>query len=294
MAQRRGLTVKRIRLMIFGGASEIEEVDMAHSTEFAVAVVGPAMSAALGWLLLAGAAIFSESPAAYGVLRFVGLANLALAGFNLLPGLPLDGGRVLRAVLWRRTGDRDRATRMALSAGRVAGLVLVGVGVYLISVGSGAVGIWVILVGWFLTRMALSSARGHRFDVATRGRRVGELMRPITESVPGSMTVADAIDMYQIGPRLRTLVVSIDDRIVGILGQLEVDRIATAQRKYTTVAAAMTRIGPADVVDVDTTLSEALRREAGATRHIVVTSGDRVVGLIGHAEIAELLRAEEE
>jgi Zn-dependent protease len=293
VAQRRGVVVKQIRLMVFGGASELEDGEMTPQTELAIAIVGPISSAALGGIFLAASSLLSGTAALGGALRFVGIANLVLAVFNLMPGLPLDGGRVLRAILWRRTGDRDRATATALKVGRFAGVTLVGVGAYLVLSISSALGIWVLLVGWFLMRMATASARTHRLEAATRGRTVGQLMRPITESVPGSMSIADAIDMYQIGPRLRTLVVSVDDRIVGILGQLEVDRIDAQARSATAVASAMTRIGPTDVVDVKTTLIEALRREAGAARHIVATSEGRVVGLIGHAEIAELLEFED-
>lgn len=293
IAQRRGVVVKQIRLMIFGGAADLEDGDMTPQTELAVAIIGPVTSAVLGGVLLALGSVVSEISAVGGALRFVGLANLVLAAFNLMPGLPLDGGRVLRSVLWRRTGDRAAATRTALRVGRVVGLALVGTGGFLVLQTGTALGIWVILVGWFLMRMAAASTRSHRLEEATRGRSVGQLMRPITESVPGAMTIADAIDMYQMGPRLRTLVVSVDGRIVGILGQLEVDRVESMLRGVTTVSSAMTHIGPADVVDVNTTLIEALQREAGAARHIVVTSDGRVVGLIGHAEIAGLLELED-
>lgn len=291
VALRRGLTVKRIRLMIFGGASELGEESMTPQTEFAVAVVGPVTSALLGGAILALSSLFPGANAIGGALRFIGLANLALAVFNLLPGLPLDGGRILRSILWRRTGDQDRATRGALQSGRFAGLVLIGFGAYLLlRPGTGPIGIWVIVVGWFLTRMAASSARGYRLRVATRDRTVGDLMRPVHEAVPSATTVAVALDLYQVGPRLRTLVVESGGRIVGVLGQAEVDNVHPESRATTEVGSAMTRIGPADVVDVGTPLIDALQREAGATRHMVATKDGVVVGLIGHTEIAELLR----
>lgn len=288
VAQRRGHTVKRIRLMVFGGASELEDDSMSAATEAAVAIVGPVTSAILGGGLIAfGLAV---DGALGGAARFVGLANLALAVFNLLPGLPLDGGRVLRAMLWRITGDRDRATHLALQSGRYVGLVLVGVGVFLaIRSMTSIVGIWVVFVGWFLTRMAATAGRGHRLDIATRGKTVGDAMRRVHESVAGSLTVAEALDLHQIGPTLRALVVEAGGRAVGILGQFEVDQIAPELRGTTPVGAAMTRIGPADVADIDTKLMTALQRDAGATRHIVVTEGGRVVGLISGAEVADLL-----
>jgi len=289
MAQRRGLEVKRIRLMIFGGASELREDAMAPETELAVAVVGPVTSGVLGAAFLAVSAL-AGSGVIGATLRFVGLANVALAAFNLLPGLPLDGGRVLRSILWKRTGNRDRATRMALQSGRFSGLVLIGGGLFLLlRVEPGAVGIWVAFVGWFLTQMAAGSWRAHRVELATRGRTVGDAMRPVYEAVPASLSLARALDLYQVGPRLRTLVVEAEGRIVGILGQPEVDVIAPGERATIEVRAAMTRIGPADVVDAATPLMDALQRDAGSTRLMVATHHNRVVGMFGAAELAELV-----
>jgi len=292
VALRRGLEVKRIRLMIFGGASELSKESDSPATEAAVAIVGPITSAVIGGGLLALAVPLDG--VMEGVLRFVGLANLALAVFNILPGMPLDGGRVLRAILWHRTGDRDRATRLALQSGRFFGLGLMGVGAYLaLRTGTGAIGIWVAFVGWFMTRMAAGSARGHRLEVATRDKTVGEVMRPVTEAVAGTRTVAEAVDLHQIGPRLRTLVVEVEGRIVGLLGQREVENIPAEQRVATEVGVAMARIGPADVVDISTLLADALQKEAGVTRHIVVTEHDRVVGIIGGPEVADLFSSSE-
>ncbi|NND04300.1 MAG: site-2 protease family protein [Acidimicrobiia bacterium] len=292
VAQQRGLEVRRIRLMIFGGASELQEEAASPATEAAVAIVGPLTSALIGAGLVALAGQLGG--VAEGVLRFVGLANLALAVFNILPGMPLDGGRVLRALLWQLTGDRDKATRLALQSGRLFGLGLIGVGAYLaLRSNTGAIGIWVAFVGWFMTRMAASSARSHRLELATRNKTVGDVMRSVTEAVAGSGTVAEAVDLHQIGPRLRTLVVEVGGRVVGLLGHSEVEAIPEEQRVATQVGAAMTRIGPADVLDIETGLSEALQSEAGATRHIVVTEQGRVVGIIGGPEIALLFDRDE-
>jgi Zn-dependent protease len=290
VAQRRGVPVKRIRLMIFGGAAEVDEEAMSPTTELAVAIVGPMTSAVIGVVLVAAGIVVGGDPAIGGSLRFVGLANLALAVFNLLPGLPLDGGRVLRALLWKRSRDRDRATRTALQSGRYAGQVLIGVGIFLLLRGDLApMGIWVAFVGWFLTRMAAGSARRHRFEVASRGRTLGDAIRPVHESVRADMTVAAAVEFYQIGPTMRTQVVAAAGRIVGILGQREIDAVAPELRETTEVGVAMTRIGPADVIDVTTPLMEALQRESGASRLIVATEENRVVGLFGVEELGDLL-----
>jgi len=290
VAQRYGVPVNRIRLMIFGGAAEIDEDAMSPTTELAVAIVGPLTSGVIGVVFVAFGVVVGGDPAIGGSLRFVGLANLALAVFNLLPGLPLDGGRVLRALIWRRTQDRDRATRIALLSGKYSGQVLIGVGIYLLLRGDLApMGIWVAFVGWFLTRMAAGSARRHRLEMAARGQTLGDAMRPIHESVRAASTVANAIDFYQIGPTMRTQVVEAAGRIVGILGQREIDAVAPELRETTEVAVAMTRIGPSDVVDVSTPLMDALQRESGATRLIVATDENQVVGIFGAEELGSLL-----
>jgi hypothetical protein len=139
--------------------------------------------------------------------------------------------------------------------------------------------------------MAAASARGHRLEVATRDRSVGDLMRPIFEAVPAGTTVATAIDLYQVGPRMRTQAVEDGGRVVGILGQVEIDAVEPGQRDSTRVGAAMTRIGPGDVLESTTPLLKALQRPAGSTRHIIVTIDNRVVGLIGAPEVGELLRS---
>lgn len=290
VAQRNGVPVSRIRLMIFGGAAEVEEDAMSPTTELAVAIVGPLTSAVIGVALVGVGVVVGGDPAIGGSLRFVGLANLALAVFNLLPGLPLDGGRVLRALLWKRSQDRDRATRTALQSGRYAGQVLIGVGIFLLLRGDLApMGIWVAFVGWFLTRMAAGSASRHRLEVVSRGRTLGDAMRPVHESVRASMTVAAAVEFYQIGQKMRTQVVEADGRIVGILGQREIDAVAPELRETTEVGVAMTPIGPADVVDAATPIMEALQRESGASRLIIATADNRVVGLFGAEELGELL-----
>ena len=114
-------------------------------------------------------------------------------------------------------------------------------------------------------------------------------MRPIREAVPAERNVAEALELYQIGPRLQTLAVEEAGRVTGLLGRAEVEAVAVEARATTPVGAAMTRIGPSDVMEAETPLLEALVREAGPTRHIVVVEGGRVVGLIGHTEVSHLL-----
>jgi Zn-dependent protease len=158
VARRFGIHVRGITLFMFGGVAEIEGEVPSPSQEFAVALVGPATSILLGgvFALLAVGATELGWPATEGVLGTLALVNLGVALFNLVPGLPLDGGRILRAALWRLTGDHLRATRIASAGGRLLAIALGGLGVLLTITGD-PFGLWYIPMAvflWFLVRSA--------------------------------------------------------------------------------------------------------------------------------------------
>ena len=171
VAGRFGIRVPRITLFLFGGMAEIESEAETPGAEFAIAIAGPLMSlgiafvcmfivnGALGETLLAGLIADPEqgmervSPLVT-VCLWLGSVNLMLAIFNMVPGFPLDGGRVARAVMWRVTGDRMRATRYAATAGRWFGWIIMGIGLWELLAFKALGGLWLILIGWFLSHLA--------------------------------------------------------------------------------------------------------------------------------------------
>lgn len=185
VALRNGLPIRSITLFIFGGVARMEREPQSPGVELRMALAGPAASVAIGavfamlrFLVLRGSV---ESAAAL-VTEYATYANLVLAGFNLVPGYPLDGGRILRAILWKATGNLVRSTTIAGMAGRVFGLLLVFAGVVL-AVASEAVGfLWLALIGTFLERLAFLSVRRVRI---MEGRRQAEAS---LASGPASMT----------------------------------------------------------------------------------------------------------
>jgi Zn-dependent protease len=185
VALRNGLSIKKITLFIFGGVAHMESEPRSPGVEFRMAIAGPLAS-----LVIAGicAAVRSAVVRTAGdttvavVLEYAFMANLALACFNMVPGFPLDGGRVLRALLWRLTGDFSRSTVIAAGVGRAFGLVLVFAGVAL-AVGTGmAVFLWPALVGTFLERLAFLS--GRRARAAGRPRAPSEQVRFLATPLP--------------------------------------------------------------------------------------------------------------
>ncbi len=283
IAARRQLRVRRIRLLVFGGYSVIEGRDRSPGDEFWVALSGPVGSMALGGVLWAIAAVIGNGPTADSVL-LLAVLNLLLAAFNLLPGIPLDGGKALRAILWNFGADRRRATRTATVTGRVLGLGVATIGLVLIVARGEIAGAIGILLGWFLYRGA--SAAGEREELAAlaAGSTARDVMHPTPEAVPGTLRVADVTALFQTGPRLRTLPVEVGGRITGVIGQAEVDDLAPGRRELGRASSVMTPIGPNDVVDAETPFEDLLLRSATEPRWVVVDSGT-VVGIIEAADL---------
>ena len=289
VALRRGLRVRRIRLFIFGGVSEIEDEAETPDDELAITLAGPAASLGLGVLFVAvGWPLASAVALPARIALIVGIANLSIAVFNLLPGLPLDGGRMLRAWLWRRSGDRTRGTRIAVRTGRGMGLLLGLVGIALVAILGDFSAIWFIAVGWFLYEAASTSAVQEQFMARIEGLSVAEVMRPTDTAVDGEMSVGAALEMHGWGDKLRSLPVALEGRVVGVFGTREVRRVDEAERAGTQVRDAMTPIGPGDVVTTDLPLREALALREGSAGVLVVVSDGEVVGLLTGEEMSAI------
>lgn len=290
VALQRGLTVRRIRLFIFGGVSEIEEEAETPSDELAVTLAGPAASFILGVVFLLAAWPLSagwELPAR--IAAILGLANLSIAVFNLLPGLPLDGGRMLRALVWRRSGDRARATKLAVTTGRGLGVLLMGVGVALVFVTGEVAALWLAAVGWFLFEAAATSAVQEAFATRIAGLTVADVMRRTEIAIDGDCAVSEALEMHGWGEKLRPMPVAIEGRVIGVFGTREVRTVPLDERAGTRVSDVMVTIGPDDVVAGDVPLRRALIRDVGGAGVLVVVDRGAVVGLITGQEMSEIL-----
>jgi Zn-dependent protease len=196
-ARRRGVGVRSITLWLFGGVAQLEGEARDPGSDFAIAVVGPAMSIVLAGVF-ATAQLLVEQAGAHGlvvgVLSWLWEINLLLAGFNLIPAAPLDGGRILRAGLWRATGSRVRASVMAARAGLGFGVVLIGLGLFEFVKGS-PFGLWPALLGWFLFTAARAEGDAARLGggIEIEGVPVAAVMVPHPPVVPSAMTVAELL-----------------------------------------------------------------------------------------------------
>lgn len=198
VARHFGVPIKSITLFIFGGIAELEAEPKSARIEFWVALAGPVMSLCLAlgfWILAAVTGVFSSATPLAEVLSYLALINLVLALFNLVPAFPLDGGRVLRAYLWHRSGDMLAATRAASRSGEIFGYALIALGILALLQGGLMVGIWQLMIGWFVLLAARSSYTFQLARVAFEGKSVEKLMtrKPITASP--DMTLSEFVNL---------------------------------------------------------------------------------------------------
>ncbi len=267
-ARRQGIDVRAITLFGFGGYTEMGAEPAGPRGEFLVAAAGPVASAALGGLFLAFRAATGSQGDAGEVLGLLGAINVAVALFNLLPGFPLDGGRVLRSAVWRVSGDADRATRVAADAGRILGVGAVGAGVAIALDGALVIAAAWVVVGWFLYRIAAAARR----TVGRLSTPVGLVMAPAAASVTAS-EAAPAGGSEQIP-------VVDGGRVIGLVGPARPGRPS---------AEVMTSLRPADVIGADTPIGMVLRRLRWRRRTIVVVADGVMVGTLSPERAAAWL-----
>lgn len=290
VARRNGIEVEGVTLWMLGGVSQLKDEARTAGAEFRIAAAGPATSLLLG-VLFVGAGIGLRElgvPNLYPVmLVWLGLINGFLAVFNLLPGAPLDGGRILGAAIWRIRGDRTKAKITAARVGRVVGIGLIALGaVELIGLRSGG-GLWTVLIGWFLMNAARSEEAHYVGQQALGGLTVAQVMAPAPASTHTWSTVADLVE----GP-LRTTsqsavpVLGFDGSLAGVVTMDLVRRVPAESWRTLDVAHVMIPASRVATVAPDEPLLEALERVGPlAGGLLVVVDRGRVVGLVGRQEV---------
>jgi Zn-dependent protease/CBS domain-containing protein len=292
-----GIRVPAITLFLFGGVSHMEHEATRPATEFRVAAVGPLTSLALAGLFWsAGRALPAGVPTlAAAVVSYLAWVNAALAVFNLLPGYPLDGGRILRAVAWWRTGSLRRATRVAADAGKglAVGLMLLGA----VQIFSGALlgGLWLVFIGMFLRRMAEASYQSLVITQTLEDVRTGQVAIADLVSVPPELSIRQLVDDYLLAHGYRAYPVVEAGRPLGLISIDDLKDVPPEKREETTVRERMHPLDDALRVSSDLPLAEALVRLAATPGgRLLVMRGDELVGMLtksGLARAIEIRRA---
>jgi Zn-dependent protease len=230
MGRRHGLKVDSITLWLFGGLAQLEGELPNARVEAKVAGIGPAISLFVGVVGVGSAFLLGTGTLTGALLGWLGLVNVVLAVFNLLPGAPLDGGRLLHAFIWARTGDRHRATRSASTAGRYIGFGLLGIGAIEFLAGSVVGGLWTSTIGWVLITAAGAEARQSETESGLNGLTVGQLYEPITP-VPDWLVV-DEFVLRHVLPNRQTyfLLVGFDGRPSGYVSIKDLSKVGPDER----------------------------------------------------------------
>ena len=291
VARRYGVRTRSITLFMFGGVAQIAAEPPTADAELAIAAAGPAMSyvlAGLFWVLdraVSGTAL----GAIIGYLAFI---NAILATFNLIPGFPLDGGRVLRAMLWRRSGDLERATRIAAQSGRVVAMIFIGLGLVQLFRGSFVGGLWLMLIGWFLESAAQAGYEQVLLRRALGGVRVGDIMTRDLHTIDPSLTVEEAIADFFIPLKHGGFPVVYGDRLVGVVTLQDVRGVPAEGRRERRVREVMTPQSNLKTVRPTTTAYEAFMRlgQEQIGRLLVVDDGGSLVGIVTRSDLLHAIR----
>jgi Zn-dependent protease/CBS domain-containing protein len=309
-AKRFGLPIRRITLFLFGGVSNLEREPQSARAEFIIAVVGPLTSFALGILFLFLARLHIGSvPLSLGkelgqldpistLLLWLGPINILVALFNLVPGFPLDGGRILRAAIWGATGDFIRATRWAAGAGRMFAWILMAAGlamIFGISVpffGRGLIGgLWLIFIGWFLSNAATQSFQQVLAEDLLEGVPVSRLMRSEVPTVDPYTSISDFVYHHLIGTDERAFPVMEGGRLIGLVCLEDVrktpreDWDRKSVRDIMTPAERLATVAPTE--DVTRALSQLARNDI---RQLPVVESGRLVGMLRRRDIVRWLQ----
>jgi Zn-dependent protease/predicted transcriptional regulator len=296
VARRDGVEVHSIVLWLLGGVAQLEGEPRTPGADFRIAVVGPLTSLVLGGVFGAvgyGAALLDAGGLAVSVLAYLAGTNVLLAIFNLIPAAPLDGGRVLRAALWRWHSSRERAAVTAARAGRVVGFALVGLGLLQALLTGTFSGIWLALVGWFLVSAATAEEQQAQMGSRLSGVRVGDVMTSNPVVADGRMTLEEFINRLAMTQRFSSYpLVDLSGRLAGLV---TLNRIrAVPPSRWSETRLRDIACPPADVPTArpDEDLLTLLPRMRGCAdgRAVVTDERGRVVGIVTSTDISRALQ----
>ncbi len=293
VSQARGIRVQDITLFLFGGATRARVESRGPGDEFLIALVGPLTSGILAGLFGIAAGLGDDvlSRPLVGTLGYLAWVNLLLAGFNLVPGFPLDGGRLLRSAIWKATGSIGRATRVASLSGQAVGWLLVAGGVAYLLAGNLAGGIWFAFIGWFLVQAARSSYQELQLRDMLRGVEAEDVMAGDLLRIPPDLSLQDAVDDYFMRYDHGAFPVDEHGRTVGLLTLRGVRRVPREQWSTRRVRDHMVPLGDQVVVAPHARMDDVLGKlQDGEAGRVLVVQDGEVVGIITPTDLTRWLR----
>lgn len=298
VARAKGIPVEGITLFIFGGMARTSMEAANPNDEFAIAGMGPVSSFLIGglfgvlWLL--GTRAGWPEPVT-GVAMYLAYLNVLLAVFNLLPGFPLDGGRLFRSAAWKFTGDLTKATRWATNGGKYLGYGLMILGALQTLAGFVIGGLWLIFIGWFLRNAAVMSYRQHLMQMVLEGVYARDVMSGDPETVGPDLTLRQLVDGYFLRRRFQSFPVVEDDHPLGLITLQQVKEVPREEWERRTVREAMKPAEEGIVVEPQEAMTEVLRRMSdGGLRRVLVVSNGSLAGIISATDITNWVQRSQE
>jgi len=291
VALRYKIPIHRITLFIFGGVSQIAAEPPNAAAEFLIAIAGPITSFVLaGVFLLLEGSLGNFAPA-LAVAKYLALINGLLGVFNLIPGFPLDGGRVFRAIVWGVTKNFRRATVIAASTGRFFGFLFIVWGVWQILTGRVADGLWIAFIGWFLESAAGAQVQQQMVQGLLVGHKVSEAMGEMCTHVPGNVPLQDLVDEEILSHGRRCFLVYQGEREAGLLTLHNLKEVPRSSWATTTAAQAMTPIEKLSRIDANAELWTAFEKMGrDGINQMPVMKGDELVGMLSRSDIVRYLQ----
>lgn len=300
VAKARGIPIHKITLFLLGGMAQIEGEPSNPSTEFWMGIVGPITSGVIGIVLLGIARALGwtarSSPTTPGlaILVWLGYINIALGAFNMIPGFPLDGGRVLRAIIWWIIKDARRSTQIAARVGQVVALLFIGYGIFGFFAGGTFGGLWIAFIGWFLLQAAGASYLQSKLGTALAGLRVRDIMSSDCAIVSPDMPLDEFVsDILRTGRRC-SLVVD-HDRLAGLITPRELRPVDPATLPQKRVSDVMRSANQLHLVPPDMPVTEALETMAREdVNQLPVTENGQIEGVVTRGHILRLFQLRSE
>ena len=295
IALRYKIPVRSITLFLFGGVAQIGAEPPSAIAEFFIAIAGPLVSLALAVFFYAAQPLVAGMEPLLGLAKYLAYINMALVLFNLIPGYPLDGGRVLRAIVWAITGDMDRSTLIAAAVGRFCAFLLIFAGTWQMFKGNFGGGLWVAFIGWFLDSAASVQIQQVMFRGLLTGHRVSQAMSTRCAIIPEDMTLQQLVDEQILVGGQRSFLVNRGDKTVGLITLHRIKEVPRSEWATTSAARVMLPFEQLKCVDPDTELWSALQMmDRNGVNQMPVVRDQHVIGMLSREDAITFLRTLQE
>jgi Zn-dependent protease len=295
VALRYKIPVRSITLFLFGGVAQIGAESPSAMAEFLIAIAGPIVSIGLAIFFIAVQPLLAGMEPLMGLAKYLAYINLALVLFNLIPGYPLDGGRVFRAIVWSITGSMRRATLIAANVGRFFAFALIYVGIWQMFRGNFGGGIWIAFIGWFLDNAASSQVQQAMFQGLLAGHKVSQAMSTHCATVSADLTLQELVDEHILTSGQRSFLVKRGEDTVGLMTLHRLKEVPRSDWVRTSAAQVMLPFDKLKRVGPDTDLSAALQEmDRDGVNQLPVTKGQHVLGMLNREDVITFLRTIQE